>query len=145
MECAECHAPTDRERGWDVGDGKLLCMACFRAMGQKALAVSEDVVAGDRKKILRRWAKEEYAESVPREIISPILEEVIRRVLTQEDPRVAMGNGTTRVQLVTAMQVEQAKVEVVRGLRTAVMKGLDDLEHEARENMRKLRSLGAES
>ncbi len=142
MECAECHAPVSREEGFDIGDGKHLCLTCFRTMGQKALAVSQDAVAGDRKKILRQWAKEEFAESIPRSVIRPIIEEAVRQTVTGDDPQVALGQATNRIQLVTAMQVEQAKLEVVRAFRTAVGAGLDELEHEARENMRKLRSLG---
>ncbi len=125
-------------------DGTIICLKCFREMGQKALASSREIVRGDRKKLLHKWAKEEYAESVPRDVLRTVVEHAVRNILTKGDPEVEFGNATTRLQFVTGMQVEEAKLTVVRELRKIITKGLYELERESLDNIKRLHDLGTQ-
>lgn len=146
LTCNECGDPLEsRSQGWDLPDGGILCVACFRQMGQKMFASSEALATGDAKKLLRKWAKEEYAEVVPHELIKEAIEGGMRQAFRPGgDVETAVGTAARRIQFMAALQVEEAKLNVVRGLRQAISQGLDELEREARENMRRLRDLGTQ-
>lgn len=105
-------------------------------------ASSQSAVAGERTKLLRKWAKEEYADVVPRDVLRDAVENGVRKILTGGDPETAYGETVARIQLMTATMVERVRIEVVRGLRVAIEEGLAQLENEARENLRKLHDLG---
>lgn len=146
LKCAECNEPIEsRDKGWDTPDGGILCMGCFRQMGQKMFASSAAAATGDAKKLLRKWAKEEYADLVPYELLKETIEAGMRRIFSpKSDVETEIGGTARRVQFMTALQIEEAKAGVVRALRDAINKGLDELEREALDNMRRLRDLGAQ-
>lgn len=143
MECDNCPAEVDRQTGFELGKGKLLCSDCFAEMGQKMFATSREMVAGDRKKILRRWAKEYSVEFVPRETLRGICEEGMRKILTRQlDPEDAYGWMVNQLSFATGMASERRVLQVLRGLQGALESGVAELEKETRDNMRKLADLG---
>ncbi len=144
MECENCHSPTDRNKGFEVGDSKLLCPDCFADLGQKMFASSREVVGGaDRKKQLRKWAREHSVELIPRETLRGICEEGVRKILTQQlEPEEAYGWMVNQLSYATGMAAERRVLQVIRGIQGALEGGIAEMEKETQENMRKLGELG---
>lgn len=128
-----------------MGEGRYLCADCFMTLGQKMFASSEATVSGDKKKLLRKWAKEHSAEIVDRDVLREIVETGCRKMFLQKmDPEVAYGHMVNRLAFATGMAAERRTLQVLEALHGTLDNGIADLVKEVRENMRKLHDLGTE-
>jgi len=130
--CAGCSEETERDKAFEMGEGRLLCPKCFveRAQSKKSLT-------GEDRRRLKEAVKQELAGLLPRDRIRDILEECYTNILKGSDLDEEVGRATNEIERVAGLALCKELLSMLGG----ISKALEDEDAEVREKIRRIGSL----